>query len=77
MIASSKWQVLGYDLDEGWAVTYFAKTFFTPAGIDIYSRAAEQGLRSELCREIITKTKALGGQVGKLAESLFEVKRGD
>ena len=41
MIASSKWQVLGYG--EGWAITYFAKTLFTPAGIDIYIRA-EQGI---------------------------------
>jgi hypothetical protein len=74
MIASSKWQVLGYG--EGWAITYFAKTHFTPAGIDIYSRA-EQGISSELCEEIMAKTRALGGEVGRLAESLFEVKRGD
>src|SRR5579862_6742570 len=29
-----------------WVVTYFAETFFTPAGIDIYSRS-EKGLSSE------------------------------
>jgi len=76
MIASSKWQVLGYDLDEGWVVTYFAKTLFTPAGIDIYSRT-EQGPSQELCEEIIAKTRGHGGEVGKLAKSLFEVSRGD
>lgn len=76
MIASSKWQVLGYDLDEGWVVTYFAKTLFTPAGIDIYSRT-KQGLSQELCEEIIAKTRGLGGEVGELAKSLFEVRRGD
>ncbi|ORX36624.1 hypothetical protein BD324DRAFT_626599 [Kockovaella imperatae] len=38
----SHWEVLGYgtDPDSGleWAVTYFSKTLFTPAGIDIYIR---------------------------------------
>lgn len=74
MIASSKWQVLGYG--DGWAVTYFSKTLFTPAGIDIYSRD-ESGLSKDLFDEVLSKTKDLGGDVGKLAESIFEVKRGD
>ncbi|KIR74296.1 hypothetical protein I310_01898 [Cryptococcus deuterogattii CA1014] len=38
----SHWEVLGYgkDVEQGleWAVTYFSKTLFTPAGIDIYVR---------------------------------------
>ncbi|KIR77199.1 hypothetical protein I306_05790 [Cryptococcus gattii EJB2] len=38
----SHWEVLGYgkDVEQGqeWAVTYFSKTLFTPAGIDIYIR---------------------------------------
>ncbi|KAF8593086.1 hypothetical protein BDV93DRAFT_530017, partial [Ceratobasidium sp. AG-I] len=38
MIASSQWQVLGYDERAGWAVTYFSKTLFTPAGMDLYVR---------------------------------------
>lgn len=74
MIASSKWQVLGYG--DGWAVTYFAATLFTPAGIDIYSRT-EEGISRELYEEIFEKIKALDGDLQKLAESLFEVKRGD
>lgn len=74
MIASSAWQVLGYG--DGWAVTYFAKTLFTPAGLDIYART-EEGLAPELLEEILNKTRALGGELGKLAEGFFEVKRGD
>ncbi|OAP54726.1 hypothetical protein AYL99_11174 [Fonsecaea erecta] len=38
-IASSRWEILGYGEEEGgWVVTYFQKTLFTPAGIDIYAR---------------------------------------
>ena len=48
-IASSRWEILGHGRvsDEGkggdlmtdqWVVTYFEKTLFTPAGLDIYSR---------------------------------------
>lgn len=74
MIASSKWQVLGYG--DGWAVTYFEKTLFTPAGLDIYSRD-EKGLDPQLLSEILRVTRTLGGEVGKLANGFFEVKRGD
>jgi hypothetical protein len=39
MIASSQWEVLGYGEEEGgWALIFFQKTLFTPAGIDILSR---------------------------------------
>jgi len=73
-IASSKWQVLGYG--EGWAVTYFAATLFTPAGVDIYSRT-EEGISKELYNDIYGKLRELDGDFQKLAEALFEVKRGD
>ena len=78
MIASSHWEVLGYgDLDAGqqWAVTYFAKTLFTPAGIDIYSRTKE-GLSEAV---IAAVKEALANiehvPIKKLAEAVFEVKR--
>lgn len=74
MIAPSKWQVLGYG--DGWALTFFSKTLFTPAGLDVYCRDGN-GISEELYQEIVSKTKELGGEVGKLAESLFKVKRGD
>lgn len=78
MIASSHWQFLGHGggrEGEGWAVTYFQKTLFTPAGIDIYSRRKE-GLGAEVLKGI---TAALGEneseEIRGLAKVLFEVKR--
>lgn len=81
MIASSHWQFLGYGgggeggEEEGWAVTYFQKTLFTPAGIDIYSRRKE-GLGAEVLEGI---TATLGEneseEIRELAKVLFEVKR--
>lgn len=80
MIASSRWQLLGCSRDlspensAAWAVTYFEKTLFTPAGLDIYSRAA-QGVPAHVVQEIVGKVKALGGDVATLAEGIFEVER--
>lgn len=78
-IASSKWQVLGCSTSKAagghpWAVTFFEKTLFTPAGLDIYSRSAE-GIPEPLLKEIFEKIKAAGGDVAVLAEAFFEVKR--
>jgi hypothetical protein len=79
MIASSHWEVLGWgEEEEGeegqWVVTYFAKTLFTPAGIDIYSRRKE-GLKEgtlQAVKEALGKVDAevVRGLVG----SIFEVK---
>ncbi|EJT97318.1 hypothetical protein DACRYDRAFT_119442 [Dacryopinax primogenitus] len=74
-IASSKWQVLGYDLQEGWVVTFFEKTLFTPAGLDVYARQPGT-LSSERLSEIVKATQSLGGEAGKLAEGFFEVTHG-
>jgi len=85
MIASSRWQILGCQcqpLDSAtpgtstpeWALTYFAKTLFTPAGMDIYARTPE-GLPDVLLQAIISKAKALGGEVGNMAHQFFEVER--
>lgn len=77
MIASSKWEILGYGDEEetegnSWVVTYFAKTLFTPAGVDIYSR---KGVLKPVTIEKIKKGLAnLGGDVEKLAGEIFEVK---
>ncbi|QRV82493.1 hypothetical protein RhiJN_10508 [Ceratobasidium sp. AG-Ba] len=71
-IASSHWQVLGYDAQAGWAVTYFSKTLFTPAGLDVYVRDPT-AVSKELVEEIINAATAVGGEVGKLAEGFFEV----
>jgi len=36
----SEWGVVDHNEDYTWAVTFFSKTLFTPAGVDVYSRAA-------------------------------------
>lgn len=78
MIASSHWEVLGWGELEGgggWAVTYFAKTMFTPAGIDIYSRGKE-GVGDAVVAEI---KNALGRieheEMRNLGRELFEIQR--
>ena len=77
IIASSHWEVLGYgDLegDQQWAVTYFAKTLFTPAGIDIYSRTKE-GLSDVVVDGIKTALAAIDHKDMKsLAKDLFTIK---
>ena len=76
-IASSKWEVLGWgdeDNVEGgnqWVVTYFAKTLFTPAGVDLYSRKGQ--LKDDTIAGIREGLKGLGGDVANLAGELFIV----
>jgi hypothetical protein len=69
MIASSKWEILGYGDEQG---TYFAKTLFTPAGVDFYSRNGS--LKPETVEEIKSALARLDGDVKTLAETVFEVK---
>ncbi|KAF2646483.1 hypothetical protein P280DRAFT_12144 [Massarina eburnea CBS 473.64] len=75
VIASSKWEILGYGDEQGtgnaWVVTYFAKTMFTPAGIDIYSRKGRLG--AELVESIKAGLAGLGGEVAQLTTEVFEV----
>ncbi|KAI0262291.1 hypothetical protein BC834DRAFT_829104 [Gloeopeniophorella convolvens] len=81
-IASSRWQLLGHrgaDAGAGagaaaWAVTFFERTLFTPAGLDIYARTPA-GLPADLVDEIVGGLRAVGGDVARLAEGLFEVPR--
>ncbi|MCJ1358651.1 MAG: hypothetical protein MMC33_008651 [Icmadophila ericetorum] len=86
-IASSHWAVLAWaDGKEGdgvgvrgeeWAVTYFMKTLFTPAGIDIYSRMRD-GLSVGTMEKIRFALKEVPDEtVRRLAGELFEVKRDD
>lgn len=76
VIATSKWEILGYGDEQGtgnsWVVTYFAKTLFTPAGVDFYSRKGS--LAPQTIEDIKAGLAALGGEVAKLAEEVFEVK---
>lgn len=74
----SHWEVLGYgdgESGEQWVVTYFAKTLFTPAGIDIYSRRKE-GLKEGTLAAVKEALKKVDVEAVKgLVGSIFEVKR--
>lgn len=74
-IASSHWEVLGHgEEDGGWIVTFFEKTLFTPAGIDIYARR-KGGLSEDLIQMIRGQMKSYrdpGFQ--KHADEIFEIK---
>lgn len=76
VIATSKWEILGYGDEEAtgnsWVVTYFAKTLFTPAGVDFYSRKGS--LAPQTIEYIKAGLAGIGGDVAKLAEQVFEVK---
>ena len=77
MIASSHWEILGWGEEDGtgnkWIVTEFAKTLFTPAGLDVYSKD-RKGLKAETLEDI---KKALEGvedaDVRKLSPEIFEI----
>ena len=83
-IASSHWEVLSWGNESGsrtnfdesqWAVTYFAKTLFTPAGIDVYSRT-DRGASEETLSAIKNALQEMNDpNIQKLAGELFEVKR--
>lgn len=79
MIASSHWEILGFGDDtaedgstNSWIVTYFTKTLFTPAGIDVYSRnpkLSSQTLGS--IKDALQRFEEPG--LKKLAGEIFEV----
>lgn len=76
-VASSHWEVLAWGEEEGsgnkWVITEFAKTLFTPAGIDVYSRD-RGGVQPETLLEMKQALAAVDdGDVKKLAGQLFEV----
>ncbi|KAI9693277.1 MAG: hypothetical protein M1822_005273 [Bathelium mastoideum] len=58
-----------------WMVTYFAKTYFTPAGMDIYSRHPG-GVSVKLFEQIRQALREINmPQLAELAEGLYEVTR--
>ncbi|KAJ5367166.1 hypothetical protein N7541_001107 [Penicillium brevicompactum] len=76
IIASSHWECLGHGVTEDgnqWIVTYFAKTLFTPAGIDIYSRNKE-GLPQTTVDGILEALRGQGVKdISDLADAAFSV----
>ena len=56
-------------------MSYFAKTMFTPAGIDVLSRKKE-GVAADVLEEVKRALEELQDEgVKKLASGLFEVRR--
>lgn len=77
MVASSQWEVLGHGEVQGeqWAVTYFAKTLFTPSGLDVYSRAKD-GLSEDLVMRIKASLSEVDDpNIRRLTSEIFEVAR--
>ena len=86
-VASSHWDILGWGVDEHarrhggageeklWMVTYFIKTVFTPAAVDIYSRDPA-GLSEELVQDIKKALKRTGHpELVRLTDQLYECRR--
>lgn len=76
-IAGSHWEVLGWGEEEGtgnkWVVTMFAKTLFTPAGIDVYSQSRE-GVQAETLEGIKKALSEIDDEnVRKMAGEIFEI----
>ncbi|KAF3927686.1 hypothetical protein ABW21_db0203558 [Orbilia brochopaga] len=86
MIATSRWQVVGYggrdvrDVDgvlEGieWVLTYFEKSLFTPAGVDIMT-VDKGGVDEETFKEIQNGLKDSGSSVlADLQGQMFDIPR--
>ncbi|KAK5949161.1 hypothetical protein OHC33_009902 [Knufia fluminis] len=74
-VASSHWEVLGYgEHDGGWMVTFFEKTLFTPAGIDIYARR-KGDLSENLIEQIRAEMKKVNDpDFQQQADQIFEIK---
>jgi hypothetical protein len=77
VIASSQWEILGWGEDTAtgtsWVVTYFGKTLFTPAGLDVYSRSANgasEGILTSIKAEL---AKLDDPSLKTLVGSLFDV----
>lgn len=87
-VASAHWEVVGWgegdrqvggdeasDQEAQWMVTFFAKTYFTPAGMDVYARRPG-GLPEALLKDIFSAlTQIEDGQIRELASQLVEVRR--
>ena len=76
MIASSHWEILGHGEEEGgWAVIFFQKTLFTPAGIDVLAKR-KQGLSEELIQKIREEMKKIDDKgFNEQADKIFEVRQ--
>lgn len=61
---------------EQWIVTYYARTLFTEAGVDIYARKSS-GLKPDTLRKLKLAINRLGGretEFGRIAEGIVDVR---
>ncbi|CAH7681067.1 expressed protein, partial [Phakopsora pachyrhizi] len=84
MLLTSNWELLGYNIRSSslhetpfqspeWVITYFAKTLFTPAGIDIYGRSGSP-FPDDLKRELIDAIRRIPSRsISILADSMFDI----
>jgi hypothetical protein len=77
---TSPWAIIGHGTTPAglqWALTYFEKTMFSAAGIDVYCEKPE-GVGDDFIEEIRKAVIALGNPaLEQLGKDLFEVKRDD
>jgi hypothetical protein len=75
-IAGSHWEVLGFGEEPDgnkWVVTMFAKTLFTPAGLDVYSQS-RSGVKTETLESIKKAlTEIEDADVRKMSGEIFEI----
>ncbi|KAL7421823.1 hypothetical protein Q5752_003594 [Cryptotrichosporon argae] len=71
---SSHWEILGYGEESGveWLVSYFSKTLFTPAGLDIYVRKHGDRDVDAVISKVVEALQGVRG-VSELASSGFRV----
>ena len=80
-IAGSHWEILGWGEEEHnnnkWVVITFAKTMFTPAGVDVFSKARE-GLSVKTLDDIKSALSRVDdSDVQRMAKDIFEIKSDD
>jgi hypothetical protein len=80
-LITSHWEILGHGKDEGaqesneWVVTFFSKTVFTAAGIDIYTRTKANLSDATLNAIKSAMAELCDDEFKSLANSIFEVPR--
>lgn len=68
-LTTSRWHFVALNVQEGWAVTCFSPTLFTPLGLDVYSRTPK--MASQTLQAILQKVAA-HPTCGLLIEQVFQ-----
>lgn len=82
-LITSDWEILGYGTDKEaqesneWVVTFFSKTAFTPAGIDIYTRAKAKLSETTLNSIKSALAELCDDEFKSLVNTMFEIPQTD